>query len=234
MYPLARKRYGYEGDHNVQDMGTPQVAARYCSGQFWSDDPALRAGVDGWMDWSQTALQPDFLGGVFWGFYRTPEDKRNWPAINAALAALREGFRQARPAAGRPQLPARRDLVARRHHGRDLAVSLFRAGNRASEPAAGRTLVSHAAGARSLPDPHHGPVRGIARAVGLLRVRTHRSVRSRSDRCPRSPDNQFPHRSENTRCARGGPRAQPAALDGRVIGSTSRIYAASAAQKFWA
>jgi len=38
------------------------------------------------MDWSQTALQPDFLGGVFWGFYRTPEEQRNWPAIRAALA----------------------------------------------------------------------------------------------------------------------------------------------------
>jgi glutathione S-transferase len=25
------------------------------------------------MDWSETALQPDFLTGVFWGFYRTPE-----------------------------------------------------------------------------------------------------------------------------------------------------------------
>jgi len=62
------------------------LAARHSAGRFWSDDPAQRAGVDGWMDWSQTALQPDFLGGVFWGFYRTPEDKRSWPAINAALS----------------------------------------------------------------------------------------------------------------------------------------------------
>ncbi|HTG02609.1 MAG TPA: glutathione S-transferase C-terminal domain-containing protein [Bradyrhizobium sp.] len=38
------------------------------------------------MDWSQTSLQPDFLVGVFWGFYRTPEEKRNWPAIRASLA----------------------------------------------------------------------------------------------------------------------------------------------------
>jgi glutathione S-transferase len=62
------------------------LAARHGGGQFWSGDPADRADVDGWMDWSQTALQPDFLNGVFWGFYRTPEDKRNWPAITAALA----------------------------------------------------------------------------------------------------------------------------------------------------
>jgi glutathione S-transferase len=62
------------------------LAARDGSGRFWSADPVARASVDGWMDWSQTSLQPDFLGGVFWGFYRTPEPKQNWPAINAALA----------------------------------------------------------------------------------------------------------------------------------------------------
>jgi glutathione S-transferase len=62
------------------------LAARHGAGKFWSDDPLARARVDGWMDWSQTALQPDFLTGVFWGFFRTPEHKRNWPAIRAALA----------------------------------------------------------------------------------------------------------------------------------------------------
>jgi glutathione S-transferase len=62
------------------------LAARHGLGRFWSDDPVSRARVDGWMDWSQTALQPDFLMGVFWGFFRTPPEQRNWPAINAALA----------------------------------------------------------------------------------------------------------------------------------------------------
>jgi len=27
-----------------------------------------------------------------WCFYRTPEDKRNWPAINAALAQCAKDF----------------------------------------------------------------------------------------------------------------------------------------------
>ena len=62
------------------------LAARDGEGRFWPDDAAARAMIDGWMDWSQTSLQPDFLSGVFWGFYRTPEDKRNWPAIRASLA----------------------------------------------------------------------------------------------------------------------------------------------------
>ena len=44
-----------------------------------------RRSTAGWIG-RRPALQPDFLTGVFWGFYRTPEDKRNWPAINAALA----------------------------------------------------------------------------------------------------------------------------------------------------
>jgi glutathione S-transferase len=68
------------------------LAARHGSGRFWSDDPVARASVDGWMDWSQTALQPDFLNGVFWGFYRTPEAKRNWPAIRTSLARCARHF----------------------------------------------------------------------------------------------------------------------------------------------
>jgi glutathione S-transferase len=68
------------------------LAARHGAGIFWSDDPVARARVDGWMDWSQTSLQPDFLIGVFWGFFRTPEDKRNWPAIRAALARCASDF----------------------------------------------------------------------------------------------------------------------------------------------
>ena len=68
------------------------LAARHGAGRFWSDDPVARAAVDGWMDWSQTALQPDFLTGVFWGFYRTPADKRNWPAIKSALARCASDF----------------------------------------------------------------------------------------------------------------------------------------------
>jgi glutathione S-transferase len=70
------------------------LAACHGAGQFWPDDPARRAQMDGWMDWSQTALQPDFLNGVFWGFYRTPDAQRNWPAIRAALSRCDGHFRK--------------------------------------------------------------------------------------------------------------------------------------------
>jgi glutathione S-transferase len=62
------------------------LAARHGGEVFWPAAPAKRARIEPWMDWSQTSLQPDFLNGVFWGLYRTPEAQRDWPAIRAALA----------------------------------------------------------------------------------------------------------------------------------------------------
>ncbi len=61
------------------------LAARDGDGAFWPVAAAARAPLDGWMDWAATALLPAFLGGVFWGYYRTPEARRNWPAIRASL-----------------------------------------------------------------------------------------------------------------------------------------------------
>jgi glutathione S-transferase len=57
------------------------LAARHGHGTFWSEDPAARSHWDRWMDWAQTTLQPDFLGGVFWGWYRTPAAQRNMAAV---------------------------------------------------------------------------------------------------------------------------------------------------------
>jgi len=68
------------------------LAATYGRGSLWSDDPAERARIEGWMDWSQTSLQPDFLTGVFWGYYRTPDAERDWPAIDRSLARCAEHF----------------------------------------------------------------------------------------------------------------------------------------------
>lgn len=62
------------------------LAARHGQGRFWTDDPAERSQADRWMDWSQSSLQPDFLMGVFWGFYRTPESLRNMPEIEGKVA----------------------------------------------------------------------------------------------------------------------------------------------------
>jgi glutathione S-transferase len=69
------------------------LAAKYGSGHFWSDDPGTRSLADRWMDWSQTALQPDFLMGVFWGYYRTPDSQRDWPAIKRSITRCADHFR---------------------------------------------------------------------------------------------------------------------------------------------
>jgi glutathione S-transferase len=68
------------------------LAAKYGRDRFWSDDPAERSLYERWMDWSQASLQPDFLNGVFWGFYRTPEAKRNLPAIASKVRACAQHF----------------------------------------------------------------------------------------------------------------------------------------------
>jgi len=68
------------------------LAARYGRGSFFDDDPAKRSMSDRWMDWSHTTLQPDFLVGVFWGFYRTPEAQRDWPAIRNKVALCARHF----------------------------------------------------------------------------------------------------------------------------------------------
>ena len=69
------------------------LAARYGGYAFWSDDPRERARFEPWMDWSQTRLQPDFLTGVFWGFYRTPAERHDRPAIGRAVEACARHFR---------------------------------------------------------------------------------------------------------------------------------------------
>lgn len=63
------------------------IAAQYGGPRWWPEAPSARAEADSWMDWAQTALQPAFLTGVFWGWYRTPEAQRDTAAIEAALAA---------------------------------------------------------------------------------------------------------------------------------------------------
>jgi glutathione S-transferase len=68
------------------------LAARYGAGDFWSDSPAQRSQADRWMDWSQCTLQPDFLNGVFWGFYRTPTDQRNMPAVEDRIRRCGQHF----------------------------------------------------------------------------------------------------------------------------------------------
>ena len=102
------------------------LAAKYGRGRFWSDDPAVRSLAERWMDWSQATLQADFLIGVFWGFYRTPEAQRNMAVVNAKIRACARHFQFTRPHTCRSPVSMWRQSHARRYSGWHLALPLFR------------------------------------------------------------------------------------------------------------
>lgn len=64
------------------------LAAKYSDGDLWRKTPAERAPIEGWMDWALTALQPEFMTGIFWGYYRTPVAQRNQAAISKAIVTV--------------------------------------------------------------------------------------------------------------------------------------------------
>ena len=59
------------------------LAARYGAGALWPEDPAVRSRADRWMDWQQGPVLRE-VGTVFWGLVRTPAEKRDVVAIEAA------------------------------------------------------------------------------------------------------------------------------------------------------
>ena len=56
---------------------------------WYSADPQARAIADKWMDWTTSSFAGPFRT-VFWGVLRTPADKQDWPAINAAIKECTE------------------------------------------------------------------------------------------------------------------------------------------------
>lgn len=61
------------------------LAEAHGGDRFW---PSLaeRVRIEPWMDWEQTAFQPNFSNGLFWGYFRTPADQHDWPAIRRHIA----------------------------------------------------------------------------------------------------------------------------------------------------
>lgn len=68
------------------------LAAVYCRGSLWSEDPVERAGSDQWMSWAQTTLYGSF-NRLFWLTVRTPETEQNPDKIRATLARLVDCYR---------------------------------------------------------------------------------------------------------------------------------------------
>jgi len=64
------------------------LAGRYGGAPFWPADPAARAQVDKWAEWSKVNVAVNFSGPIFWRVVRTPASRRNQEAIEQAVATL--------------------------------------------------------------------------------------------------------------------------------------------------
>jgi len=67
------------------------LAAKYSPRELWSDDPAERALIDQWMEWTVTTLYPDFIT-LFWLVFRTPPDQRDQARIDAVNQAANKSY----------------------------------------------------------------------------------------------------------------------------------------------
>ena len=68
------------------------LAAVYCRGTLWSEDPVERAGADQWMSWAQTTLYGNF-NRLFWLTVRTPEKDQIPEKIRSTLSRLIDCYR---------------------------------------------------------------------------------------------------------------------------------------------
>ena len=57
----------------------------YGVGNWGADDPYERSKYERWMDWSIDRLETAFVG-VFWGYYRTPQEARDMGEVNKQLS----------------------------------------------------------------------------------------------------------------------------------------------------
>ncbi len=64
------------------------LGARYGSESFWPRDPAVRARLDMWAEWTKTSVSPELIYKVFWQLVRTPEAKRDLDMAAAGATAL--------------------------------------------------------------------------------------------------------------------------------------------------
>lgn len=67
------------------------LSAKYADGLLFPTDPAQRAIVDQWTDWTNTRFQPAWIG-VFWSAYRTKPEKQDKTAITKNLAEAGKCF----------------------------------------------------------------------------------------------------------------------------------------------
>jgi len=67
------------------------LAATYASGLIWPVEPAERAVVDQWADWTATSFQPSWID-LFWEVVRVPEDRHDGEKIARLTEATERLF----------------------------------------------------------------------------------------------------------------------------------------------
>ncbi len=84
--PMRKVPVLVDNDRAIWESNTilRYLARAYGSNQWQQQDAFHDSLVERWMDWAQTRFEPAFIG-VFWGYYRTPEEKRDMPAVNNSL-----------------------------------------------------------------------------------------------------------------------------------------------------
>ncbi len=92
MNPTSKVPTLQEGDFSLWESNAILrylTAANAPGHAIWPDDLRARANIDRWMDWQQTSLnRPQTV--VFQGLVRTPPEKRDTSAIEAAMVELGE------------------------------------------------------------------------------------------------------------------------------------------------
>lgn len=68
---------------------TRYLGARYGDARFWPADPAERARIDQWAEWSKTTFGPTLLPGIFWPLIGARPDDRDMKAFDAAVARMK-------------------------------------------------------------------------------------------------------------------------------------------------
>ncbi len=87
--PHGRVPVLVDGDVSVWESSAiiRYLAAAYCAGSIWPEDPRARAETDKWMDWAQSKLYPE-ANRLFWRMVRTPKADQKPDKTAAGLELL--------------------------------------------------------------------------------------------------------------------------------------------------
>jgi glutathione S-transferase len=64
------------------------LGAKYAGERFWPSDPARRASMDKWAEWSKTTFGPALLSTIFWPLIGVRPENRDMKAFDAAVTRM--------------------------------------------------------------------------------------------------------------------------------------------------